>query len=53
MTVKERDMDRYLTEHFKQLSKLMRRLNLFKKDELLRTILETRHVLIMEVFKGS
>jgi hypothetical protein len=37
--VEEEHLETYLIDHFKKLSKLSRKLNLFKKDELLKMIL--------------
>jgi len=42
-----------LIDHFKKISKLTRKLNLFRKDELLKMLLELKNLMIVEVTKGD
>lgn len=51
--IMENNLDAYLINHFKKMPKLLRRLNLLKKDELLKTLLESKHVLIIEIKSGE
>ena len=46
-------MDEVLTEHFKRLPKLMRKLNLLKKDELLKSFEDYKTLIIVEVINQS
>lgn len=42
-------MDNYLTIHIKKMPKVLRRLNLLRKDELLKSLEDYKNVMIVEV----
>ena len=51
--IAEEDLQTYLISHFKKLSKVIRQINLFRKDELAKMILECKNIIVIEVSKGE